>query len=453
MARKNEQRTRFVVGIFVIVLSVLLFISLFIIGQSEGTWESKADVHSDFRTTSGLRKGSSVLLAGVEVGKVRSIDFVVREYACDPLTEDLGRHGAGRTDDCDEFLFCAPEGLCADLEEYAAKGMHSPCLSSEDCGVDEVCVTRDFRRRTSRSNWNGPDGVCARYHSSHRRVQVTMKIFENKLDLIRKDSRATIGSAGVLGDALVNVTAGMLEPVGAGGRIQSTPSLYEDIELFRERFEGLTEKVDTALSGISALFSELNDERTIGAVKGTLTNLEEITRQIAEGEGLIGALLNDPAFKEDVGLSLRKVREVAVGVETFVQRANGTLKKVDENVQPLIDDARKTAANISKLLEDLKDPANKSVAHKLLYDRDGKMVKDLENILADVEKVASNVEKITSKIDSGKGTIGKLVNESKPHDDLVKLLQNIERNKTLKALVRIGMEADDAVRDPASPKQ
>ena len=92
------------------------------IGQSEGTWETKADLHSDFRTTSGLRKGSSVLLAGVEVGKVRSIDFVVREYACDPLTEDLGRHGAGRTDDCDEFLFCAPEGLCADLEDLRIRG-------------------------------------------------------------------------------------------------------------------------------------------------------------------------------------------------------------------------------------------------------------------------------------------------------------------------------------------
>jgi phospholipid/cholesterol/gamma-HCH transport system substrate-binding protein len=278
-----------------------------------------------------------------------------------------------------------------------------------------------------------------------------MSVFENKLDLIRSDSRATIGSAGVLGDALVNVTPGMREPVGDGGRIQSTPSLLEDIELFRERFEGLTEKVDSALSGISALFSELNDERTIGAVKGTLTNLEEITRQIAEGEGLIGALLNDPAFKEDVGISLRKVREVAVGVESFVQRANGTLKKVDENVQPLVDDARKTAANISKLLEDLKDPANKSLVSKLLYDKDGKMVEDIEKILADVEKVADNAAKITAKIDSGKGTIGKLVNESKPHDDLVKLLQNIERNKTLKALVRLGMEADDAARDPAKP--
>jgi ABC-type transporter Mla subunit MlaD len=452
MARKAEQRTRFVVGVFVVVLAILLFISLFIVGQSEGTWESKATVHSDFRTITGLRKGSPVQLAGVEVGKVDSIDFVMREYACDPLTEDLGRHGAGRSDDCDEFLFCSPEGKCADLEQYAAKGMHSPCLSSEDCGTDEVCVTRDFRRRTSRSNWNGPDGVCARYNTSHRRVQVSMNIFENKLDLIRTDSRATVASNGVLGDQLINVTAGMREPVGEGGRIQSTPSLYEDIELFRQRFEGLTEKVDSALSGISSLFSELNDERTIGAVKGTLMNLEEITRQIAEGQGLIGALLNDPAFKEDVGISLRKVREVAVGVETFVSRANGTLKKVDENVQPLVDDARKTANELRSLLEGLKDPANKSLAAKLLYDKDGKMVEDIEHILEDVEKVADNAAKITNKIESGKGTIGKLVNESKPHDDLVKLLQNIERNKTLKALVRLGMEADDAARDPASPK-
>ncbi len=451
MARKNEARTRLVVGGFVVALGVMLFASLFIIGQVEGTWESKTNIHTDFRTITGLRRGSPVQLAGVEIGKVESIDFVNRRYLCDPLTEDVGRHGAGRTDNCDEFLFCAPSGECGDLEPYAAKGMHPPCLSSEDCADDEVCVTSEFKRRARRTEWNGPVGVCARFNTEHRRVQVTMKVFEDKLELIRSDSRATVASNGVLGDQLINITLGMRDPLGEERRIQSTPSLLEDIELFRGRIEGLTDKVDTSLSGISALFSELNDERTIGSVKTTLENLSAITGQVARGEGLVGALFNDPAFKEDVGVTLRKVRDTAAGLDAFVDRANSTLRKLDDNVQPLVDDGRKVATSIRKLLEDLEDPKNKSLVAKLLRDPDGQMVADLEKILGDVERVTGKVASITAKVEKGEGTLGKLISDSKVHDDLVKILGNIERNETLKSLVRAGIKADDAARESAPP--
>lgn len=449
MARRNEAKTRLVVGAFVIALGVVLFISLFIIGQSEGTWESKTTITTDFRTITGLRRGSPVQLAGVEVGRVQSIDFVMRKYQCDPLTEDVGRHGAGRTDNCDDFLFCAPSGICAALEPFAAKGLHAPCLSSEDCGDDEVCVTADFRRKGRRVTWSGTDGVCARYITEHRRVQVTMSVFEDKLELIRSDSRATVASNGVLGDQLINITQGTREALGEERRIQSTPSLIEDIDLFRERFEGLTDKVDSSLSGISTLFSELNDERTIGAVKGIVENVNTITRQVADGDGLIGALFNDQAMKEDVGVTLRKVRDTAAGLDSFVTRANSTLRKVEENVQPLVDDGRKVAQDIRKLLEDLEDPSNKSLVAKLLRDKSGDMTADLEKILDDVEKITGKVEKIAAKIEKGEGTLGKLISDSTVHDDLVKLFDDLERNETLKRLVRGAMEADDAKRDPS----
>jgi ABC-type transporter Mla subunit MlaD len=454
MARRNEARTRLVVGIFVVALGAALFLSLFIIGQSEGTWERKTTLTTDFRTITGLRRGSPVQLAGVEIGRVASIDFVSRRYGCDPLTEDVGRYGAGRTDNCDEFLFCAPTGSCAELEPFAAKGLHAPCLSSEDCAGDEVCVTSEFRRRARRVSWAGTDGVCARYVIDHRRVQVTMSIFEDKLELIRSDSRATVASNGVLGDQLINVTPGQLDRLGDAPeqrRIQSTPSLIEDIELFRERFDGLTEKVDTSLSGVASLMSELNDERTIGAVKGIVQNVDTITRQVAEGRGLIGALFNDPTFKEDVGVTLRKVRDTAAGLDSFVSRANRTLEKVEENVQPLVDDGRKVAADIRKLLEDLDDPANKSLVAKLLRDDKGEMTEDLEKILDDVEKITGKVAKIAAKIEAGEGTVGKLISESKVHDDLVKLLDDLERNEALKRLVRAAMEADDTKRESAKP--
>jgi ABC-type transporter Mla subunit MlaD len=441
--RKSDARTRILVGLFVVVLGISGFVSLFIIGQIEGAWESKTTLSTDFRTITGLRKGSPVQLAGVEIGNVSSIDFINVEYQCDAPTEDQGRFGEDRTDYCDAFLFCAPNNKCADLEPYASKGQHAGCAADSDCGADEVCATKEFRRRARRVAWIGPDGVCARYNTTHRRVRVQMTIFEDKLDLIRTDSRATVASNGVLGDQLVNITPGMHEALGEDRRIQSTPSLYEDLDLLRDRFDGLTDKVDKSLAGISALFSELNDERTIASVKGTLENVEEITRQMAAGEGLIGGLLSDPAMKEDFSIALRSVRSTAGGVDVFVKKANTTLGKLDKNFQPLVDDARATAAEIRGVVEDLKDPNNKSLAAKLLYDEEGKMVDDVEKILADGREITRNLKSVAAKIDRGEGTIGKLVNEAKVHDDLVKILRNVERNDTLKRVVRHVIAHDD----------
>jgi phospholipid/cholesterol/gamma-HCH transport system substrate-binding protein len=276
-----------------------------------------------------------------------------------------------------------------------------------------------------------------------------MQIFEDKLPIIRTDSRATVASNGVLGDQLVNITPGMREPLGEERRIQSTPSLYEDIELFREQIAGLTDKVDSSLSGISSLFSELNDERTIAAVKGTIENVDEITRQMAEGEGLVGALLNDDQFKEDFGQSLRSVRDTAQGIDNFVGRANKSLAKVDRDLEPLVEDSRKTVAEARGLLEDLKDPANKSLASKLLYDDEGKLVEDMENVVADLEEFSQSAARIAKKVEKGEGTIGKLVNDSKPHDDLVKILRNLERSNSFKRAIRYVIELDEKKRNTA----
>ena len=466
MSREREARTRLVVGLFVTTLAALGFVSLFLIGQAEGTWEDKVPVYTDFRTISGLRRGSPVQLAGVEIGTVDSINFVERsgdDLVCDPLTEDIGRYDGDRTDACSSFLFCSPDRVCAELEPYAAKGLHSPCMTTQDCSQEEICVTKDFRTRYRRVFWTGPEGVCARFDTSHRRVEVRMSIFADKLNLIREDSRATIAQNGVLGDQLVAITPGAREELVARSlkshgdddvlMIQSSPSLYEDIELFRERIDGLTDKVDTALGGISSLFSELNDERTLDNVKNIIQHTEEITRQIADGEGLVGALLSNEEYKADFGQTLRGVRNTALGVDRFVGKANNSLAKIDKNIQPTIDDTRETMASLRKLLADLKDPGNKSIASKLLYDEEGKIVENLEKILRDVEKASASASRITSRIEQGEGTIGKLVNDSKPHDDLVKILSDLERNETFKRLTRYAIEVDEGDTNPGSEKK
>jgi ABC-type transporter Mla subunit MlaD len=445
MARKDDTRLNIIVGLFVFGFGALFMLSLIIIGMGKGTFKEKVVIDADFRSVSGLKKGSPVQLEGIEIGVVEDRSFVELDYSCNPASEDRGRYGGGRTDDCDSQMFCAPEGKCAELEHYSAnKELHPPCDEDIQCNEEEVCVTSDFRRRYRRVGWTGSTGVCAAYETQHKRIRVRLRIFAESLQHVRTDSRASVSQNGLLGDQLVQISAGRGEPVKAGARIQTNPSLIEDVLAVRDRIEGMFVQVEETVGGIATLAAALGDEKTVRNVQGLLSNANEISRQIAEGKGLVGALLNDEAYVQDFGATLRSVRDTASGLDSFVKRAKSSMTKVDENLQPLIDDGRSVIANIDGILGDLKNPENKSVASKLLYDPDGNMVREIEETVAGLNEVVAALER-------GEGTMGKLLKDPKAYDDLVKILGNIERNNTIKRLVRFVVEKDEAS-DAAVPK-
>ncbi|MCA9650751.1 MAG: hypothetical protein H6712_31080 [Myxococcales bacterium] len=453
--RRDESKVRLRTGIVVSFLAIVLFFVLFFIGQAEGAFEPTTWVYADFVTTSGLREGSPVQLAGVEIGRVSGVDYVDVRYLCDPLTEDVGRYGAGRTDNCDKRMFCPAVGECAELEPYARAYAYDRCVDDRDCAGDEVCVTTELRRRQPRVLWLGPHGVCARISTLHHRVRVEMTIQAKHLELIRRDSRASVAANTVLGDQLINITPGIGDAVEEGDRILSSPSLSEDVELYRLRLERALEQVDEALAAVSGLVANLGDRRTLEAIQGLVANLEQISLQLAEQRGLIGALIGDPDYKRDFGIILHAIGATAGGVDRFVGRGNRILATVDRNLDPFLEDVQATTHSLRLLLEDLRDPDNKSVVARLIDDPDGSIVEDLEAILDQTEQITDAVSRLSEAIDGEKGTLGKLVGDPKLAEDLGTLLDNLQRNETLKGLLLWYLEQSDfgvkASRSPVGP--
>jgi ABC-type transporter Mla subunit MlaD len=438
MAARDPTRYHRISGAIVVLIAVVLFGVLFVVGQREGTWEKRAQIYADFKTIAGLRRDSPVHLAGVEIGKVQSIDFVNRRYLCDPQTEDIGRHGDDRTDDCDEFTFCAPTGVCAELENYTAKGLHMPCFTDEDCGEEEVCVTADFRKRAKRQSWSGSDGMCARFSTEHRRVQVTMDIIADRLDIIGGDSKATIASNGVLGDQQVNITPGVRLALGEDHRIQATPSFGDNIEMFRERADGFADKLDSGLGSISSTFTELNDEQTIDNVKKKLDDIALSTEKAHRGEGRIGGLLKDPSYEKDFTGALRKARDTAVVVDDFVARATRTFHKIDTDVEPAVHKMRQSTAKVRVGLQQLDDPTNNSVLAKLLRDKDGRMLSAVEHALSEARSSAHDMVLIASRVDRGEGALGRLVADGKLYNDIDHLIIELQHNWLVTTIIKLG---------------
>lgn len=455
MARHDEARARRITGIGVFLVAVAVFVGLVSLQQSHTFFDDRVRIRADFRTITGLRPGSPVQLAGVQIGNVSSIDFVQVEYACIPLTEDVGRHGEGRTDDCDRMLFCAPAGRCADLEAFSEEASYHGCLDSAECGADEICYTSDFRRRETRVIWAGPQNVCVRFNSVHSRVRVELDVLEDALQLIRRDSLAMVASNSVLGDQLVSISPGGGEPLGDDLRILSRPSLSEDIEVFRARLDRITERLDSSMTNITEVFTDLSDPRMIGAIKGTIEHLESITGEIATQRGLVGALVGSEEYHRDIGVTISELRSSTQGFAQIVGTANHVLQTTNRSIEPLFADLEATSRTLRTLVTDLQDPKNQSVAAAVLFDEKGELADDFEEVIANLEDITDSLAAVSRAIDRGDGSLGKIVGDPKLGDDLRRLLDNLEKNEALKAVLKLVLEQKGvgikASQSPAGP--
>jgi phospholipid/cholesterol/gamma-HCH transport system substrate-binding protein len=115
---KNQMK----VGIFVLVGTLLVIVSIFSLGGSRNIFTPTSTLHAHFPSVSGLNVGSVISLAGVNIGNVTSIQFRPEENKLDVTmtieTRFLSRVTEGasveiRTQGAlgDKFIYIIPGGI------------------------------------------------------------------------------------------------------------------------------------------------------------------------------------------------------------------------------------------------------------------------------------------------------------------------------------------------------
>ncbi len=425
-------RRSFVVGLGVTSALVVAGTVTFFLGQGKGLVEAHATITTDFRSITGLRRGSPVQLSGVEIGQVRAIAFEATSYPCDPLVEDYGRPEDGRRDDCDAQTFCAPEGYCAELEPFEPTAHHARCRRDQDCAPDELCVTDEFRRRYPGVFWGGDPGLCGHYETVLNRVRVTLAIEADKLPLIGRDAVAKVASNSVLGDQLVELSRGDGPPVEPGSHIRSEPSLMENLETFRARIELALGRFDEGLARATGAFERMNDPRTTARIKDGIFALGENVENVAQGRGTLGYWFGAEALG-DVRSALSGARAVSGRVRAFASEGQQRLAAFDERMQPAIDHARQQMADLRGRVESLHTDPERA---RLFVDYEGAAFADLRAAFARVDDV------LTGALE-GEGALGALVTRDDGWRWLLDLLGFTARMDTLRTVVRRAYEAHE----------
>lgn len=426
-------RTSFVWGTVVSVTILLAGAVVFFLGQGKGLLEDHATITTDFRSITGLRRGSPVQLSGVEIGEVRSISFEDVSTPCDPLHEDYGRPEEGRRDDCDALTFCAPEGYCAELEPYEPTARHVPCRRTGDCPPSEVCVDTEFRQRYPSVFWGGDPGLCGHYETVLQRVRVTLAIEADKLPLVGRDAVAKVASNSVLGDQLVELSRGSGPPLEPGGHIRSAPSLMEDLETFRMRVEVALSRFDEGIARATGVFARMNDPRTTARIKDAIFALGENVEDVADGRGSVGYWFGTEA-RHDAEGALAALVGVSERVRALAREGGRRLATVDAEIQPAIDDARQQMAGLRGRVESWRRDEDEA---RLLVDPKGERLARLRQAIGDFDDTLAGALE-------GEGALGGLVSRDDGWEWVLGLLGFTARMDTLRAAVRRAYAAYEA---------
>ena len=362
----NEKRLTARVGTFVIAGLVLLGAIVFLLGGEKGVFASYAEYTASFQTIEGLQVGSPVRLAGIEVGRVEEITF-----------------------------------------------------------------------------YDDPND---------KRVLVRMTVQDKYASRVRADSAAAVGSRGLLGDKVVDITLGSADQpvVEEGGELLAKSSAD-----FTEMIKKGTAVLDNTMaitSDVRELVAAYNTPAFKDDVAGLVSSTRNVVDQVKSGEGALGALIYD----RKTGAEMKRLVAEAAGTAARADAALARVDRVLAQVQKgesfvgalLVDPAGKGAVqDLAKLADELGTLAaavrteKDGMLHHLVYGGEA----GTPNMGEELAAAAADLRTIVGKIKDGDGSLGALINDPTVYEDLKGILGNVKRNRIVRELVRYSISRSDEI--------
>jgi phospholipid/cholesterol/gamma-HCH transport system substrate-binding protein len=248
-------------------------------------------------------------------------------------------------------------------------------------------------------------------------VKVVMKMNEKFATNLKKDSKASLSTVGVLGDTVVDINSQFAvgPPLQDGDVLKTleTPSLTDVVKASQGTIESLNVIlakmniiVDNIQSGKGSIGQLINNPDLYNKANNTVDELLKLEKNINAGRGSIGKLMTDDTLYNRLNGTVAKLQDIADGIDSGKGTAGKLLKD-----DTLYKNLNSTLAHANSLLADA--DAGKGGLGLML--KDPKFRQDLSNTLTQVNTLVSGVN-------DGRGTLGKLVKDDAAYSNLNKLL-------------------------------
>jgi len=210
-------------------------------------------------------------------------------------------------------------------------------------------------------------------------VSVSLSIDRSVMPYIKTDSRATIGTEGLMGSKIVIILPGTpgsksiksgnqlstIEPVEFDDIVKEIQKSSEKISQVANNLIAITEKINRGDGIFGKLFTdtELTAEidRTGRNIELLTKNLNELSEKINAGEGLVGRILMDTTFADRLDITTRNLAEISQNLQTFTSgmtQGKGVMGQLFVDTT-LIDNFYRSSKNLELLLSNLSEVSTK----------------------------------------------------------------------------------------------
>lgn len=279
------------------------------------------------------------------------------------------------------------------------------------------------------------------------RLHIALDIVKVEARRIRADSVATIGNKGLLGDKMIVITVGSASSpeVPPGTTLKSQPP--SDLSQIADRLGAMSEKAEAVIDNLKTTTDTFAEPGMQADLRSSVHSLSNILEKVDHGDGYVAKLLKDPTESEKMSRSLANLERASAELDTTLAGLNSAIARVNqgpgfahdviygEGPTDAIAQFGRASGELATTLEGIRK--GNGLAHSILYGDDA-----TQQLIGDLNSITHDVKQIVEGVKAGKGTVGALMVDPSVYEDIKMLLGNVERNKTLRALVRYSIERD-----------
>ncbi|HEV7382818.1 MAG TPA: MlaD family protein [Dyadobacter sp.] len=213
-------------------------------------------------------------------------------------------------------------------------------------------------------------------------VEVILNIEEKSQEFVRKNAKAKISTDGLIGNKIIVIYGGT----------QKVPAIEDGDQLAVEKIESTEEML--------AVLSE-NNKNLLGITSAFKT----ISKNILDGKGTVGMLLNDERLYNDVDQTLGALKKASVNAQTLTASLAGFTSKLNQKGGLANDFATDTV-----IMRDLRSTLGK-----------------LNETVSSAGVMVDNLKSTTAELNSNTTSpLGVLLHDEKTASNLKGTLQNLE---------------------------
>ncbi len=217
------------------------------------------------------------------------------------------------------------------------------------------------------------------------------------------DAVASVEQSSLLGSNYLGVSFGTPggTPLKDGEEIKTKPTV--DMSEVISQLGTLGSKLEQVIGDIGksmgtggeggSIFQRIDKLVTDNGPKLTesISNLQDITAKIKNGEGTMGKLVNDPKLHDELLASVNEIKLAATDARSFISDTKGIVADVKQG---------------------------KGTLGVLLYD---------DATATSIKVTAKNLRELSDKINGGQGTLGKLLADDAMYRDLQGVMKKADR--------------------------